>query len=291
MIVEKWPNFFIVGSPKSGTSSLYAYLNEIPGIYMSPIKEPNYFSRNTFPDDHSINPIRDTKKYLELFRDVMEEKIIGEASPTYLADPDAPKLIHGVSPNAKILISLREPVERTFSNYLMLVRIGVLKSSFHEELQKSFNDQEDKIQNKLILKRGLYYENVKKYLNIFSTKNVKIIIFEEFIKNEKKTIEDILKFLDLDSKIIDFKPEIFNKFGMVRGRFGKFLLQNRRVRRVSEKLISPEVRNKLKEKIILKNTTKPKIEQEDRQILIEFFYDDVQKLKELLGHSLPWKYF
>jgi len=289
--MERWPNFFIVGAPKAGTSSLYAYLKEIPEIFMSAIKEPNYFSRDIFPDDHPINPIRDKKKYLKLFKNVKDEKIIGEASPTYLADSEAPKFIHDVSPNAKILISLREPVERTFSNYLMLVRIGILKSSFHEELQKSFQNQEDKILNKLNLKRGLYYENVKKYINIFGKKNIKIIIFEDFIKNEKEIIKDILKFLNLESEIIDFNPEIYNKFGMVRGRFGEFLLQNRSIRRISEKLISPEARNKLKKKIILKNAPKPKIEPEDRQLLIDFFYDDIQKLKELLGRSFPWKNF
>ena len=110
ILLERWPNFFIVGAPKAGTSSLYAYLNEIPGIFMSPKKEPNYFSENTIPNDHPIKPIRDKKKYLELFKGVKGEKIIGEASTSYLADPEAPKLIHEACPDAKILISLRDPV-------------------------------------------------------------------------------------------------------------------------------------------------------------------------------------
>ena len=65
--METWPNFFIVGAPKAGTSSLYAYLKDIPGIYMSPIKEPNYFSAATIPATSSFGPIRDKKKYLSLF--------------------------------------------------------------------------------------------------------------------------------------------------------------------------------------------------------------------------------
>jgi len=287
----EWPNFFIVGAPKAGTSSLYAYLNEIPGIYMSPVKEPNYFSRSTFADDHPIKPIRDKKKYLELFKGVKDEKIIGEASTSYLADPEAPKLIHEVSPDAKILISLRDPVERTFSNYLMLKRVGTLKSSFLKELEISLKDEENKIQNKLILERGLYLNNVKRYFDLFGKRNVKIIFFENFIRNEKKIIEDILKFLNIDFFIKDFKPEIYNKFGVVRGSVSQFILQNRTLRRISEKLISPSGRKKLKEKIILKNEPKPKIEQTAREILVKFYYDDVQKLKELLGRDLPWKNF
>jgi len=265
----EWPNFFIIGAPKAGTSSLYAYLNDIPGIYMSPIKEPNYFSRGTFSDDHSLKPIRDKKKYLELFKGVKDEKIIGEASPSYLADPDAPKLIHEVSPDAKILISLRDPVDRTFSNYLMLRRVGILKSSFLKELEISLQDEEDKIKNKIILERGLYFNNIKRYFGFFGKENVKIIFFENFIKNEKEIVEDILKFLNIDFLIKDFKPEIYNKFGVVRGPISQFILQNITLRRVSEKLISPSRRKKLKEKIILKNEPKPEIEHVASEILVK----------------------
>ena len=132
---EKWPNLFIVGAPKAGTSSLYEYLKKIPGIYMSPIKEPHYFDIQTIPTNHKLNPIRDKKKYLSLFKKVKDEKIVGEASPGYLSDPQAPKLIHQVSPNARIIISLRNPVQRAFSEYLMYVNYGKLTTTFHDQLQ------------------------------------------------------------------------------------------------------------------------------------------------------------
>ena len=54
-----WPNFFIIGAPKAGTTSIYNYLKNIPEIFMSPEKEPNYFSKKNIPDDHPIIPIRD----------------------------------------------------------------------------------------------------------------------------------------------------------------------------------------------------------------------------------------
>jgi len=65
--MEKWPNLFIVGAPKAGTSSLYAYLKNIPGIYMSHYKEPNYFSAKTIAEKSVARPIRDKTKYLSLF--------------------------------------------------------------------------------------------------------------------------------------------------------------------------------------------------------------------------------
>ena len=70
--MDRWPNFFIVGADKAGTSSLYSYLKEISEIFMSPIKEPNYFSAKTIPQNSQLKPIRDKKKYIDIFKNVSE---------------------------------------------------------------------------------------------------------------------------------------------------------------------------------------------------------------------------
>jgi len=142
-LIEKWPNFFLVGTPKAGTTSLYEYLKNIPGIYMSPIKEPNYFSVNTIPENFQTKPIRDKETYLKLFEKVSNEKIIGEASAHYLSDQDAPSLIHQIVPHANILISLRDPVERVFSHYLMLFTTGHAEPSFKLQLKKELEKHEE----------------------------------------------------------------------------------------------------------------------------------------------------
>ena len=118
---EIWPNFFIVGAPRSGTTFLYHYLNQISGIFMCPVKEPNYFAASINPKRKLIKPIRSKEKYLKLFENVENETAIGEASPTYLWDPQAPKLIHEKIPNAKFIFILRNPIERAFSHYLFLL--------------------------------------------------------------------------------------------------------------------------------------------------------------------------
>jgi len=289
--MNRWPNFFIVGADKAGTSSLYSYLKEIPGIFMSPIKEPNYFSVKTMPQNGLLNTIRDKKKYLALFKNVKDEKILGEASSSYLADPEAVNLIQQVSPRAKILISLRDPVERIFSHYLMLRRLQIIKSTLYSEIQVELNKEEDKKNYKLFLYHGLYYENVKRYLDVFGTNNVNLIIFEEFIKNEKATIENILKFLNLKNDLKNFEPQIYNKYGIVRSPLAQKILQSKKLRRISEKFISPPKRRMLKEKFILKEEEKPKMEENEKKLLINYYRDDVQKLKNLLGRKLPWKNF
>ena len=96
--MKNWPNFFIVGVPKAGTTSLYEYLKDVPGIFLSDRKEPGYFSRSSVPANSIHRPIRDKEEYLNLFEKVKDEKIVGEASPHYLTDVYACELIHQVSP-------------------------------------------------------------------------------------------------------------------------------------------------------------------------------------------------
>ena len=287
---EKWPNFFIVGAPKAGTTSLYAYLKDIPGIYMSPLKEPRYFLVGESPKHH-YPPIRDKKKYLELFEKALQEKIIGEASPQYLSDPQTPKLIHQIIPQAKILISLRDPVESLFSNHLMLVRNGRTKITFSEQIDLDFNKITDEKLDIIRRDYGLYSENVKHYLKIFGPKQVKIIIFEEFIKNPKETINDILKFLDIKYELQYLDDKVFNKYGVVRGSVAQTILSNNNIRRMAEKFFTASNRRFLREKLIVKYQSKPEMESKDRAVLRKFYYDDVQKLQKILGRELPWSNF
>jgi len=287
--METWPNFFIVGAAKAGTTSLYAYLKNVPGIYMSPLKEPNYFAVSThFKRDKK--PIRDKKKYLSLFEKVKDEKIIGEASPSYLSDPEAPKLIHQTVPNARILISLRDPVERTYSAYLMLFRRGRFKKSFDYEIENFLRNKILSAEMNL-LSRGFYYKFVQRYLDIFGQKQVKIIIFEELIKNPKKTVEEILEFLGITTSLEDFKNEVHNPYAVVRGPVAGYIFQHSAVRRFAQKIIPSSSRRILKEKVILNQQPKPKMNEEVKKKLVDFYRNDVEKLKTLIGRDLPWKNF
>jgi len=287
--MEKWPNFIIVGAPKSGTTSLYEYLKDVPGVYMSPLKEPNYFNTPKIFLGPRVVRIFDKSVYLKLFEDVTNEKAIGEASTGYLRDPRSPKLIYEQIPDARIIMILRNPVERTFSHYLMHRRTGVEKGSFHEVITKSIKTIKNGTEefNKCI-DPSLYSEQVKRYLETFGPNKVKILIFEEFIKNPKKIVKEVLDFLGLEGDPTDAIETTHNVYGVPRGKMGKFLLGSLTVKKLSLKLVPQSLRWKMRDKIALKKEEKPKLQDEDRLILESFFQDNVLKLKEMLGRDLPW---
>ena len=289
--MRKWPNLFIVGAPKGGTTSIHAYLSNVPEIYMSRIKEPNFFSAATVSKKHPVKPIRDRKKYLELFKNARYEKYLGEASPSYLADPEAPKFIHEMSPGAKIIISLRDPIERLFSHYLMYIRDGWWYHSFKQQIQKEFKKKIDPSARIMELNTSFYYENVKRYLNIFGPNQVKIIIFEEFVKDPKGTLQEILKFLDIENSFFDFNLEKFNPYIEVRGQLRKSIRRNESLAKLVKLLMPKSLRLFLRYKYFIKDAPKPIMESTDREFLKELYHSDVEKIQSLLGRILPWNNF
>ena len=92
MHMEKWPNFFIVGAPRAGTTSLYEYFKQTKGVFMSHIKDPDFFAVETDLDFAVLKQIKDKKEYLKLFENVKDEIAVGEASPTYLQDRKSTRL-------------------------------------------------------------------------------------------------------------------------------------------------------------------------------------------------------
>jgi len=288
--MQKWPNFFVVGAPKAGTSSLYTYLKKTEGVYMSPVAEPHYFSPVTADLVH-FEKIREKNDYLILFKDAKDEKAIGECSPLYLQDPKTPELIQKTIPHAKIIISLRDPLERAFSHYLMLWRIGNFIEPFNVALRK-FAESKEKESQFLhsIIEPGFYYESIKRYLDIFGQNQVKIIIFEEFVKNTRKTILEILNFLNVCSKPPENIDEIYNPYLEPRGRLADSIIRNKIVRKFAKKTIKQSTSWNIIKNFLSTKKEKPKLSLYEKEKLWEIYEDDVIKLKKLLKRPLPWSY-
>ena len=279
-----WPNFFIVGAGRTATTSLYEYFRSYPEIFMSLKKEPKYFLGK--PIDNK-DPIQRKKEYLKLFKNVKNESAIGEASARYMIDPDSPRLIYESIPNAKIIIILRDPVERAFSAYFYFVNYGLEKLSFSESIRKEYKYENEDTNHYLILHPGFYSKSVKKYLELFGTDNVKILIFEEFINDIKSQVLDVLRFLNVNVDY-DFEVKRYNEFGVLRGKTAEKILTSKIVAKIA-KYFNERTRKFVYKKFFLNtNVKKPKMRQNDRLFLENLYYEDVVELQKILNISLPW---
>ena len=195
-------NFFIVGAANSGTTSLYSSgsmrrvsAGSQRAALLAQIK-PWHEQR------HLRSLIGDQQEYLKLFRKAKGYKAIGEASPSYLWEAKAPYRIHRVVPHAKIIIVLRDPVERAYSHYLMDVREGLQDLSFHDALKQDWSRREKGwSESRVYIELGLYAERVRRLLKSWRER-VLILSLEELIAsalNGKSVVADVLRFLELDT--------------------------------------------------------------------------------------------
>lgn len=287
-----WPNFFIAGAPRSGTSSLHSYLQDIPGIYMSRIKEPNFFSRNTIADDHPmVKPIRDEAEYLRLFDEAGDAPVRGEASPTYLEDPEAPALIDRTSPGSKVLVSLRDPVERLHSHYLMMLNNRPGMGSFMDEIKKGLAQQYDRSLAVLGPDVGLYSSQVRRFHDVFGADRFKVTIFEETMADVPAALRGILQFLGIEHDLSDFAAPAQRQYAEARGPVVRYLFGNRLISRTVEAFIPYELRKQVRNRFLVKQVAKPALEPDARAFLVDYYSDDVRRVADFLGRPLPWRNF
>jgi hypothetical protein len=177
------PNFIVIGAQRSGTTWLDTQLRLHPEIYLPQIrKEVHFFDR--YYD-------RGLSWYQRFFPDSGEKDLyrwIGEVTPNYIYEPSAPALIHQHIPNCKFIAILRNPVDRAYSQYGHTVRNKAYKATFTEYLKQNLEP----------FQRGLYSEQIKRYLQYFPLQNFLILIFEETMQNPEKSLKKIFDFLNLD---------------------------------------------------------------------------------------------
>ena len=281
------PNLFIVGAAKCATTSIYNYLKDHPQIYMSTVKEPKFFSSpyrpvpGKGPGDERVEAyaIKDMDAYMALFADAGDYPVRGEASVDYLYYRQTAGDIHEFNPEAKILICLRNPIDRAYSGYTDHHRSRETLS-FHEALHA----EEDRTTYEFIWqykKLGLYYESVKHYLDVFGADRVMIVFFTDIKARLNDTIRGICRFLGVDETYEIQDVRRFNPSGTPNAfmtRMGSLL---------------PWVKNGLKKimprryaRFRSKTLTKEPMADQDRKYLREYYREDLSKLSALLGQDL-----
>ena len=286
------PNFFIVGGSKCGTTNISYHLNSHPKIFFSELNEPYYFCQWDVPEEYNRSSmITNMKKYLDLFKNVKNEIIIGEASSPYLSCPHAAMEIKKVFPNSKILISVRNPIERAHSAYFSYQFMKPTKQKFLEMIkthEKLINQKIFYIDS--ILESGFYTKSIIRFQEIFGKENVKIIIFEDYIKNTNKNIDSILNFLEISDKM-ELTEKSKGSYRVPKNFISKILLDSKSFRKLSTILIPTIMRQKLGDKYFLNQVKKPEMLDNERNYLRELYNDEVNQLEKLLGKKLPWNDF
>ena len=299
---NKLPNFLIVGAAKSGTSSLHQYLIQHPDIFMSTfnkegvsVKEPQFLIKSKVEKRLHFG-IWNWDEYKSLFEDVKQEKAIGESTVFYLYYyKEAIKNIKlRLGNDVKIIILLRNPVDRAFSAFQHVSKSVKESLSFEDAL----NQEEDRLEKDLTITpmvmykdMGLYYNMVKAYKEEFN--DVYVILYEDFRDRTDEVLIGVFEFLKVNIKTkINFSRR--HNVGGKRWKNQKMknLFQKDNIlKNIYMKFVPDIIKDNVKAKLVKLSTNKvTSMNMKTKEHLESFFKEDINKLSELIGKDLKhWK--
>ncbi|MEL7034423.1 MAG: sulfotransferase domain-containing protein [Cyanobacteria bacterium J06592_8] len=218
LLIKSQPDFLIVGVQRAGTTSLYRYLLQHPQIIVS------HFLRETYYFDRPENYSKGFNWYLGHFPSKLKkgEKLTFEASPSYLFYPEVPKRIKRDLGDIKMIVLLRDPVDRAYSAWQMYhsysdnqhqhLRDITDNRSFVEAIRQELNPETNQAQYPYnYLNRGKYVEQLENYYSYFSRENILLLSFDDFCQNLESILNQVCNSLEIESfsgqKIEEFKQK------------------------------------------------------------------------------------
>jgi hypothetical protein len=307
------PNFFLAGAPKAGTTSLCHYLDQHPQIYMCPIKEPCYFGSEFRPENcaqeilptversqcelrnYLDGPMRERRfggmvteweDYVRLFRHVRGETAIGEASSCYLWSETAPHNIHAKIPNAKILLVLRDPAERAFSQYLHQVAVGGLRLSFRQQVEACLQNRSRKFSLQYpLLEFGLYHGQVSRFLEYFPRQNICVQLYDDYRANTAAMMANIFRFLGVEDTFTPDTSQRHLELSLPRLAGVSHALRElgvwQAIKRIMPAKLLPAAR-----RLAFTPRRNLALDPEDRRLLVGYYAEDIRKLAMLTDRDL-----
>lgn len=277
-----WPNFFVIGPHKTGSTSLWMHLKRHPEVFLPIFKHANTFQPER-ADPGDPRPCR------ALYAGANGYKAIGEVRPDYFPDPAVPARIRQVHPDARIIIVLRDPVERAYSHYLTTryTNPGGLTAepakSFREVLLR-YQDRSSKLRwrSEEYIEHSLYYAPVKRYLEMFGAEQVLLLLFDDLKKNPSEFLARIARHIGVD-------PGVFAKLDVSEDGNPFRTPRMAAIRWGQEIGLSGLLPHSLKVAMrpFFFNMKKPQLDIESRRQLQELYDPDITSLEEFLGRKIP----
>ena len=293
-----FPSFLIIGAAKSGTYALHAHFARHPDVFMCATKEPHYFAfgaqngAGTPLNEAPVHSwIASREAYVELFANHGGARMAGERSVSYLYIPGTAERIYKFNPEMKLIVSLRDPVERAYSsfNYAKSYGIEPLKT-----LAEGLTAEPERIQrNSSILLRyrdlGLYSGQLARYFDVFPRDQIKVILYDDFVEDPARIVRELYTFIGVTP---DFEPDPNLRSNVTKrpddeNPLHRFINGEHIARSAVRRLLPLSMRERLREvvrDVLFKPP--PPLALGQRRELQDLFHDEITELERLLDRDL-----
>ncbi|MFH1680250.1 MAG: sulfotransferase [Candidatus Eisenbacteria bacterium] len=293
------PNFVLIGAPKCGTTSLYYYLRQHPQVYLPERKELHYFTYDHLKDltagpgdARTLDFACSTRaEYEAHYRGADAAAAVGDISPSYFCFPEVSRAIREELGDARIVVSVRDPIQKAFSQYMHLVRDGREDLPFHEGL---LAEEERMRRGYGFLWRyasgSLYADRIASFSEVFGRDRVKILVFEDLVRSPETVLRDLFGFLGVDPESRPDLSGVYNRSGRPRSvTVARFLSKQGVLSRWASRCVPRFIRSRVARRLLDLNTgTKGAIDERSAEYLRAYFRADVERLGALIGRKPGW---
>lgn len=292
------PNFVVIGAPKAGTTSLHGWLEQHPQIFVPPNKELHYFA-SPWLHDNSAGPgdrrvlqdlVGSWDAYLAHYRDARASRAIGDVSPSYFYWWSSRDELRRRLGDPKIILLLRDPRQKAFSQYTHLLRDGRETLSFREALEaepertaKGFGDLWRYVGS------VRYAEPTARFLETFGAERMKVMLFEDLVRAPGDSLREIFIFLGVDPDVEIDTGDVRNRSGAPRSRAVAGMLNSPALRELARSVLPRSLVTAVGRRFTVLNTgAKPVIDEESSAFITDRVAADVARLENLLGLETGW---
>ena len=288
------PQFLIIGAARSGTTALYQYLAEHPGLFLTEPKEPHHFAlAGTTPaftgpgDRQTINrlAVPDRDAYLHLYRGARPDQVRGEASVSTMYYPEAVTRVREMVPDARLVCMLRDPVDRAFSAYgFMRTRGWEPCATFEEALA----DEPRRIAEGWhhiwhYTPMSCYGEQLRRVLEVFPRDQLLVLRYEDFSADPDAVLERVYAHLGVPPVPRTVAPDP-HRSGEPRSRFlGRVVSTHHPLKKLLSPVVPTSLRRRLRRQIVARNIVRTSYRPETRRELVQTFGSDLDLLEQLTG--------
>ena len=272
------PNFLVIGAAKAGTTWLYSCLYEHPEIYLPDIKELHFFS---YEDVYQ----KGFNWYESNFRNVTVEKAVGEVSPSYLPFESTAERIYTYNPDIQLIVILRNPIDRAYSHYCMAMRTNKVEKNIERGLSL----------DSPYVQWGLYHDQITRFMQLFPRNQIKVLLFDDIKSNPQFLLKDVYSYLNVDSA---FLPKSAFQVKNPQRSMPKYPKIYKSLKGIYNDLsVNSDIANKILTQLryrgyfdlfhrINRGSSFPKISEEKKMKLADFYDGDVSELSKVINKDL-----
>lgn len=294
--MAKTPTFLIIGAARAGTTALYDLVRQHPQVFMSAIKEPNYFAFEgealdwRGPGNEFVNnSVHSWDDYTALFADAPEGSARGEATPLYLWAPDAAKRIKARLPDVKMIAVLRNPIEQAFSHYLyaraqMIEPLDDFEAALKAEPQRLSDHWQPLFQYSTFPR---YAEQLARFYAEFPKEQLKIFLYEDYRTDPKAMLAQIYSFIGVDPAFVPDVSHETNMGGQPRHAWlQNLVMRPNPVASLAALVVPVGARRMIRDMVSRRNLARDQLSPAAKAWLMNALKDDISQLQDMIGRDL-----